>query len=165
MLIQIASNHIWDNENPTFFCFNLIEIKGGLLTVHRWWWPSFRPFIREIICKQLKDPLFNHRLFSQVISNGSHQRLMISWWNLLSYKEGLSLSWDVETLGRRDIETLSNLFLSWDRVFYWLTQLMTQCWCTLTKALTEHFIQGNVPLKHLLNEETLFTMSWQRSAI
>ena len=28
----------------------------------------------------------------------------------------------------------------------------------------EQFLQGNVPLRHLLNEETSF-MSWQRSAI
>ena len=27
---------------------------------------------------------------------------------------------------------------------------------SLTKALMEHFLQGNVPLRHLLNVETLF---------
>ena len=32
-----------------------------------------------------------------------------------------------------------------------------------TKALTEHFLQGNVPLRDLLNAKSLF-MSWWRSA-
>ena len=34
----------------------------------------------------------------------------------------------------------------------------------LTKALMEHFLQGNVPLRHLLNAKPLF-MFWWRSAI
>ena len=32
-----------------------------------------------------------------------------------------------------------------------------------TQSLTEHFLQGNVPLMHLLNEKPLF-ISWRRSA-
>ena len=35
--------------------------------------------------------------------------------------------------------------------------------CSLTKALMEHFLQGNVPLRHLLNAKSPF-MSWRRSA-
>ena len=37
-------------------------------------------------------------------------------------------------------------------------------WIYLIKALTEHFLQGNVPLRHLLNAKPPF-MSWRRSAI
>ena len=33
-----------------------------------------------------------------------------------------------------------------------------------SNVLTEKFLQGNVPLRHMLNEETLF-MSWERYAI
>ena len=36
-------------------------------------------------------------------------------------------------------------------------------WVNLQKALTEHFLQGNIPLKHLLNAKPPF-MSWRRSA-
>ena len=30
-----------------------------------------------------------------------------------------------------------------------------------TNVLTEQFLQGNVPLRHLLKEETLFMSSWR----
>ena len=36
-------------------------------------------------------------------------------------------------------------------------------WVTLPKALTEHFLHANVPLRHLLNAKSLF-IPWRRSA-
>ena len=47
------------------------------------------------------------------------------------------------------------------RIFVFVTLLI---WVNVPVSLTEQFLQGNVPLRHLLNAETLF-MSWQRITI
>ena len=86
---------------------------------------------------------------------------------------------DTQTMCGQDINRVSSFSRCHNGIFPW-KNCSVNTWCIntkeksnkykssllsrLTKALTEHFLQGNVPLRHLLNAKLPF-MSWWRSAL